>query len=273
MDNEFIINDFSQAEDGHSLAQGKSVDVFNALSLYNEELGTRYEQEGYNPFGEDFVLTPEFANDILENKSKDPNEIMSEYFLEFGNKQVSKHFENALSNGQKLVSAMQEQLNNAPDEKVKKQIKKNIIFLKNRNELLKVNIAKLKQKDANAIKMYLEMYGMDSELSELLKDTFNEKANTQMIVSQMMNIAFKRSTNIKQKAQVLKKVQEAQANNQAQAQTENLANQTAIKEQQQAQEQQQAKEQEQIQQQNLQEQQKQIDQNQNIHYTEQDMSR
>ena len=271
MENQFTSMDFSQAEDGHSLAQGKSVDVFNALSLYNEELGTRYEQEGYNPFGEDFVLTPEFANDILENKSKDPNSIMSENFLEFSNKQISKHFETALSNGEKIVNAMQDQLNNAPDEKVKKQIKKNIIFLKNRNELLKVNIAKLKQKDANAIKMYLEMYGMDSELSELLKDTFNEKANTQMIVSQMMNVAFKRSTNIKQKADVLKKVQEAQINNQAQAQTENLANQTAIKEQEQILKQQKAKEQILEQQKAIQH--EQTTQTQNIQFTEQDMSR
>ena len=183
----------------------------------------------------------------------------------------SKHFETALSNGEKIVNAMQDQLNNAPDEKVKKQIKKNIIFLKNRNELLKVNIAKLKQKDANAIKMYLEMYGMDSELSELLKDTFNEKANTQMIVSQMMNVAFKRSTNIKQKADVLKKVQEAQINNQAQAQTENLANQTAIKEQEQILKQQKAKEQILEQQKAIQH--EQTTQTQNIQFTEQDMSR
>lgn len=269
MEEQFDFQDLAQSENGHTLSQSKSVDVFNALNLYSEELGARYEQEGYNPFGEGFVLTEDYANEILENKSKKPDEILPDNFLEFGNKEVSKHFETALLNGQQLVEAMQKQLDSAPDEKVKKQIKKNIIFLKNRNELLKVNIAKLKQKDANALKMYIEMFGMDSELSELLKDTFNEQANIQIVVSQMMNVAFRRSTNIKQKAQVLKKVQQAEINNQAQAQTENLANQTAIKEQTEQIKQEEIKEQIQLEQEQKQEQAK----PEQHKYLEEEMSR
>ena len=272
MEEQFDFQDLAQSENGHTLAQNKSVDVFNALNLYSEELGTRYEQEGYNPFGDDFVLTEDYANEILEYKSKNPNEILPDNFLEFGNKEVSKHFENALLNGDKIIEALQKQLDSAPDEKVKKQIKKNIIFLKNRNELLKVNMAKLRQKDANALKMYIEMFGMDSELSELLKDTFNEKTNIQIIVSQMMNVAFRRSTNIKQKAQLLKKVQEAELNNQAQVQTENLANQSAIKDQNEQAKQEEIQEQQQAEQEHNQQENKTQD-DKFSQYLEQDMSR
>ncbi len=164
----------------------KSVDVFNALNLYNEELGNSYKNDGYNPFDDDFILTEEYTNYILENKKLN-TEVFTESFLEFSNKTVSKHFQNAIENDNTILDNLTQELENATNEKDKKQIKKAIVFLKNRNELLKVNITKLKQKDANAIKMYIEMFGMDNELSELLKDTFNERANNQLIVQNMLN--------------------------------------------------------------------------------------
>ena len=68
MEEQFDFQDLAQSENGHTLSKSKSVDVFNALNLYSEELGARYEQEGYNPFGEGFVLTEDYANEILENK-------------------------------------------------------------------------------------------------------------------------------------------------------------------------------------------------------------
>ncbi len=179
----------------------KSVDVFNALNLYNEELGNSYKKDGYNPFDDDFVLTEDFTNDILEAK-KTSGDIFPESFLEYGNKEVKKHFENAIINDNEILDKLNKELENATNEKDKKQIKKAIIFLKNRNELLKVNILKLKQKDANALKMYIEMFGLDSELSELLKDTFNEKANNQIIVQNMLNTCRFRANRIYAKSQV-----------------------------------------------------------------------
>ena len=246
MENQFTTELTNQeiSENGHSLAKNKSVDVFNALSLYNEELGIKYEQEGYNPFEDGFVLTEDYAKDILENKSKDLNSILPENFLDYGNKEVSKHFENSLSNSEKVIEALQNELIVSNDENLKKQIKKCLVFMKNRNELLKMNIAKLKQKDINALKMYLEMYGMDSELSELMKDSFNEEANMQIVISQMLGVAHRRSINLKQKSskfiREIKNAQMQQASEQVQqtAQTQVAQQQVQKKEEKQEKEQQ-----------------------------------
>ena len=205
----------------------KSVDVYNALNLYNEELGNSYKNDGYNPFDDDFVLTEEYTNDILENK-KSNNEIFPESFLEFSNKTVSKHFQNAIENDNTILDNLTQELENTTNEKDKKQIKKAIVFLKNRNELLKVNINKLKQKDANALKMYMELFGLDNELSELLKDTFNEKANNQIIVQNMLNTCRFRANRVYAKTQV--KVNNVEQSQQNQQQTlQNTQNKETVK--------------------------------------------
>ena len=187
----------------HTLQDDKSVDIFNALSLYHKDLGTAYELEGYNPLGNNFKLTTDFTNAVLEAKQKGNKDIFPENFLEFSNKEISKYFANSINNTQSLISMLEQNLSTT-DEKLKQQIKMAIIFVKNRNQLLKMNIAKLKQKDANALRMYMELYGMDSELSELLRETFNEKANIQFIFQAMLNACQARSRVLKQKIQEIK---------------------------------------------------------------------
>lgn len=198
--------------------KNKSIDVYNALNLVNEELGTLYQEEGYNPFDNDFVLTEEYANDVLESKNNN-KEIFTESFLEYGNKTVIKHFNNALNNNNEILNKLEDELKKTSDENVKKQIKKAIIFLKNRSELLKHNITKLKNKDANALKMYIELFGLDSELSELLRETYNENINTIIIAQQMLEKCKLRATNLKKKQFV--KIKEEQ-----EIENENLNNNT-----------------------------------------------
>ena len=201
-----VLNQSDLANDEIKLEQQQteiqSVDVYNALNLYNEELGKSYKKNGFNPFDDNFVLTEEFTNDILENK-KQKVEVFIESFLEQSNKEVSKHFEHALANGNVLLSSLYNELNFAND-KDKKQIQKAIIFLKNRNVLLKISIKKLKNKDANALKMYLELFGLDSELSELLKDTFNENANNQIIIQNMLKACHYRACRVYVKSPKIK---------------------------------------------------------------------
>ena len=228
MENNNDIIDNSLDENAPKLDEGKSIDVFNALNLYSEQLGSIYEKDGYNPFEEGFVLTEEFTNDVLENKKK--QEIFTEDFLEYGNKEVSKHFQNALNNSTEIIDKLNEELASCTDEKVKKQLKKSIILLKNRNELLKVNISKLKQKDANALKMYIEMFGMDNELSELLKDTFNEKVNAQIVAGQMLALCRSRAVNIKQKTTKIIERESSQQNEQQEVATQQVE-QTKVQEQ------------------------------------------
>lgn len=170
----------------------KSADVFNALNLYNEDLGRLYENEGYNPFEKDFKLDEEFAKDILEIKSK-KSEVFPETFLEANNKNISKNFEIAIENNNALLNEMQNKLSSNLSPKDKKQVQKMIITLKNRGELLKLNKEKLKQKDANALKMYLDIYGLDSELSDLLGDNYTQKVNAIILAQKMLDLCKSRA--------------------------------------------------------------------------------
>ena len=201
MDNEFLFDDFDAQKD--ALPEGKSVDVFNALSLVDESLGKLYVEKDYNPYGKDFVLTEEYASEILQNKIN-AHDLSSENFLEHSNSEIAKNFTTALENSEAILNALENETYVQSDPKVKEQIQRTIVTLKNRNELLKLNITKLKQKDANALKMYIELYGMDGELGELLKDTFTEKANIQALIMQFMALIQKRAKTIYRKAQNLK---------------------------------------------------------------------
>ena len=232
MENEFLFDDLEVEKD--ALPEGKSVDVFNALSLCDENLGKLYVDKGYNPYDENFVLTEEYAGEILQNK-KDTSALLTENFLEQANKEISKNFNIALQNGQDLIGALANEEIVSSDTKVKQQIKKTIVTLKNRNEILKMCIDKLKQKDADALRMYKELYGLDGELGDLLKDSFTEKANMQALIMQFMSLIYKRSKIVYQKAKILKdKSLDANALEQevqnavAQSQAENQARQSAL---------------------------------------------
>ena len=241
MENEFLFDDFDAQKD--ALPEGKSVDVFNALSLVDESLGKLYVEKDYNPYGKDFVLTEEYADEILQNKIN-ASDLSSENFLEHSNSEISKNFTTALENSEAILNALENETYVQSDPKVKEQIQRTIVTLKNRNELLKLNITKLKQKDANALKMYIELYGMDGELGELLKDTFTEKANMQALIMQFMALIQKRAKTVYRKAQNLKdkiideaslkqEIDNAVAQSQAEAQNRmNAENQEEIQRQQ-----------------------------------------
>ena len=241
MENEFLFDDFDAQKD--ALPEGKSVDVFNALSLVDESLGKLYVEKDYNPYEKDFVLTEEYASEILQNKINE-NDLSSENFLEHSNSEISKNFTTALENSEAILNALENETYVQSDPKVKEQIQRTIVALKNRNELLKLNITKLKQKDANALKMYIELYGMDGELGELLKDTFTEKANMQALIMQFMALIQKRAKTVYRKAQNLKykvideaslkqEIDNAVAQSQAEAQNRmNAENQVEIQRQQ-----------------------------------------
>lgn len=241
MENEFLFDDFDAQKD--ALPEGKSVDVFNALSLVDESLGKLYVEKDYNPYGKDFVLTEEYADEILQNKIN-ASDLSSENFLEHSNSEISKNFTTALENSEAILNALENETYVQSDPKVKEQIQRTIVTLKNRNELLKLNITKLKQKDANALKMYIELYGMDGELGELLKDTFTEKANMQALIMQFMALIQKRAKTVYRKAQNLKdkvideaslkqEIDNAVAQSQAEAQNHmNAENQVEIQRQQ-----------------------------------------
>ena len=217
----------------HDLKDQKSVDVFNALNLYNENLGKLYEEQGYNPFDSDFSLDEEFTADILEIKSK-KGKAFPEPFLDANNKNISKNFDIAIENNNNILQEIQNKLNGNISAQDKKQLKKMIITLKNRGELLKLAKEKLKQKDANALKMYLEIYGLDSELSELLESSFTEKVNSIILSQKLFDLS--RSRAILNNARILKqqearRVKEQTATTEVQN-TNNIEKEQTIKQEQ-----------------------------------------
>lgn len=249
------------------LPHNKNVDVFNALNLYNEELGFLYELEGYNPLGEDFVLTEDFAQSVLSNKGNENCDI--EEFLEHNNIQIAKNFTSAFEQNEKLINNFSQEIQNESDPRTKEEMKKMIISLKNRSQLLKLNIQKLKNKDANAIKMYKELFGQDCELSKILKDEFEEKLNIEMIIQKMIGLSITRVKNAKNKlskTSVSNKDLVTELKNEVQkdvaTQNENIANKNAEQEQQAKQEQEKRVEQEKAQEQEQQKEQEQKSQQQ-----------
>lgn len=171
-------------------------DVFNALNLYDEKLGEEYEKEGYNPFSPDFKLTQEFAMEVMEAK---PNgkPMPKENFLEFGAKKVTSHFKNTLAAGEKLISKLEHEMSALDlNSTTAHQIQMAIIFLKNRNQLLKRNIRELKFKKANAIQMFADMYALDKELSELLKETYEPNADLNVVLANFMRVCNNRANEI-----------------------------------------------------------------------------
>lgn len=183
----FEVTSLNEDNITHELEKGKSADVFNALNLYSESLGELYEKEGYNPFEKNFVLNSEFADNILKIKGKN-KDISPESFLDSNNKNIAKNFDIALSNNTKLLDKMQNKLSQITNVKVKKQVQNMIITLKNRGELLRISKDKLKKKDADALKMYIEIFGLDSELSELLGDNFTNKINIIIVLQHLLDL-------------------------------------------------------------------------------------
>lgn len=181
-------------------------DVYNALNLYDEKLGEEYEKEGYNPFEPDFKLTKEFAEEVLENKPS-KQEIPKEDFLEVGAKKATSCFKNTLKASEKLVELLEQKMGSSGlDMSTIHQIQRALIFLKNRNQLLKRNIRELKYRNANALQMFTDMYVMDKELSDLLKETYESDVDINAILNQFVEVCKTRAKiNIEKRQKQLQK--------------------------------------------------------------------
>lgn len=168
-------------------------DVYNALNLYHEKLGEEYEKEGYNPFEPDFKLTKEFAQEVLENKPT-KQDIPKEDFLEVGAKKATSYFKNTLAAGEKLIEKLEGKMGSSGlDMSTIHQLQRAMIFLKNRNQLLKRNIRELKFRNANALQMFTDMYVLDKELSDLLKETYETNADLDAILNQFVEVCKNRA--------------------------------------------------------------------------------
>ena len=199
------INTVQEAE-AEVVRRNINPDVFNALNLYDEKLGEEHEKEGYNPFEPDFKLTKEFAQEVLEHKPS-KQDIPKEDFLEVGAKKATSYFKNTLAAGEKLIEKLEGKMGaNGLDMSTIHQIQRAIIFLKNRNQLLKRNIRELKFRNANALQMFTDMYVLDKELSDLLKETYETNVDIDAILNQFVEVCKTRAKiNIEKRQKRLQK--------------------------------------------------------------------
>ena len=163
----------------------KYFDVFNALNLINEDLGKAYKEKGYNPLGDEFLLDSEYVQNLLD-KAKKRKSLDVEPFLENGNKTVSTYFKQALENAEALKLDILTELENA-DDVMKDKLSEIVFYLNNRIELLTQAIEKFKFPEANSLKLYEDVYNIDSIYGEILKESFFKNFNKTVAIENFLS--------------------------------------------------------------------------------------
>ena len=159
-----------------NISEDKSVnyDVYNGLNLLNEDLGQSYLMEGFNPLGAEFKLDEDFILDVLEN-NVDHYEIVTPDFIEAGNKQTAKAFELAAENALKVIELLNEHINDPKTpEIVKQQMRKQILYILCRNQLIKVYLKRIKD-EKDTLTMYQKMSAINWQLSKTLEDSYKKQ--------------------------------------------------------------------------------------------------
>lgn len=163
----------------------KSFDVFNALNLINENLGKAYEEKGYNPFGDEFVLDAEYAQNLIQ-KIKNKKTVDIEPFLENGNRAVAQNFKLALENAENIKLDVLTEMENAVPE-MKDKLSGVVLYLNNRIELLQQAIESLKSGEADSLKLYEDIQNIDNVYGEILKESYFKNFNKTVAIENFLS--------------------------------------------------------------------------------------
>ena len=170
-------------EEKNSLEQASI--SYDALNLINEKVGKAYEEKGYNPYGEQFSLDANYAQTLLE-KAKGKKNLDTEQFLENGNRAVSQNFKLALENTEALKLDILAEMESA-EPAMKDKLSEVVLYLNNRAELLSQAIEALKSGEASSLKLYEEVYNIDSVYGEILKESFLKNFNKTVAVENFLS--------------------------------------------------------------------------------------
>lgn len=164
--------------------QNIDYNVYNALNLYSEELGQDYLQNGFNPFGANFVLDENYVADVLANQNE-KKEVASPAFLEQSENDIAKAFDLSLENATLLLDALNKKCSNVElSEQQKKALKKIILALTLYIELIKTYKAKLK-KEKNKYQLYVNLLSLNWYLSEEMSKSFTAEFNMQQVLNKI----------------------------------------------------------------------------------------
>ena len=163
-------------------------DVYNGLNLLNEDLGQSYIMEGFNPFGDNFVLDEDFILDTLEN-NVEKYEISTPDFIEAGNKETIKAFELSAKNALDVIELLNEHIANPnTPEIVRKQMRKQIVYILCRNQLIKVYLKKIKD-EKDTLLMYQKLSAINWQLSKTMQDLYNKQFKAKKVAEELAKIA------------------------------------------------------------------------------------
>lgn len=183
-----------------STEQNIDYNIFNALNLYNEELGESYLETGFNPFDQNFVLDESYITDILANNQNKKAVPMPE-FLEKSQTEIKKAFNLSLENAQQLLSALSKQATSGDlSPKQKQALQKLICLLKMYIELIKKYIKKLK-KEKNKYQMFVNLLALNWQLSDKMALSFTNDFN---LSKTLYNIEMQQNNIVKQENEQLK---------------------------------------------------------------------
>lgn len=164
-----------------------NLEVFNALNLYNEDLGQSYLETGFNPFNKDFVLDEQYISDVLNNE-KNKKEINCPDFLEQTDSKIIKAFELSDVNTKNLIEALDKKINSSElTASQMESFKKIIVNLKMFGELNRKYKNELRKKE-NKYQMFLNMLALNWQLSEELAKSFTNEFNLNNALNKIVNI-------------------------------------------------------------------------------------
>lgn len=164
-----------------------NLEVFNALNLYNEDLGQSYLETGFNPFNKDFVLDEQYISDVLNNE-KNKKEINCPDFLEQTDSKIIKAFELSDVNTKNLIEALNKKINSSElTASQMESFKKIIVNLKMFGELNRKYKNELRKKK-NKYQMFLNMLALNWQLSEELAKSFTNEFNLNNALNKIVNI-------------------------------------------------------------------------------------
>lgn len=202
--------------------------IYNALNLYNEELGEEYLCNGFNPFENNFELSEQyiierFVNSAIKKELKEPE------FIFDTTKKIKQAFLNSINNCQQALSEIESKLS-APNlpETIKQELKKLKTYLLCRIQLLNLYCKKIK-KNKNVFKLYSNIQSLDWHTSEIFEESYKEQFDIQIAINAYIEFAKQHSKIYKKELEnkhLIEKAKQILRNNAKQEELLNQAKQS-----------------------------------------------